>query len=153
MIDGSELAVLGGVLALAGGLCGSSIGIGYAASAGTAVLAEDPKQFRNVLVLASLPMTQTFYGLITMMMILLNYAPIAIGNPPLGLKILGAGIMVMFAEFFSATYQGRICASGISLLIKTRGKIFTNAILMAVYAELFGVFGLVFSMLVLMLIH
>ncbi|HIQ03326.1 MAG TPA: ATPase, partial [Desulfurococcales archaeon] len=103
VIDGSELAVLGGVLALAGGLCGSSIGIGYAASAGTAVLAEDPKQFRNVLVLASLPMTQTFYGLITMMMILLNYAPIAIGNPPLGLKILGAGIMVMFAEFFSAT--------------------------------------------------
>ena len=153
MINGSELAILGGALALAGGLGGSSMGVGYAASAGAAVLAEDPKQFRNVLVLASLPMTQTFYGLITLILIMLYYAPHAVGNIPYGLKVFGAGLIACFAEFFSAAYQGRICASGISLLIKTRGKIFTNAILMAVYAELFGVLGLVFSMLVLSLIH
>jgi len=153
MINGSELAILGGALALAGGLVGSSIGIGYAASAGVAVLAEDPKQFRNVLVLASLPMTQTFYGLITLILIMLYYAPHAVGNIPYGLKVFSAGLITCFAEFFSATYQGRICASGLSLLIKTRGRVFINAILMAVYAELFGVLGLVFSILVLSLIR
>ena len=66
LFDPTALATFGGVLALVGGLIGSSIGIGIAGSAGTATLSEDSGQFRNVIILASLPMTQSFYGLIVM---------------------------------------------------------------------------------------
>ncbi|HPQ60844.1 MAG TPA: hypothetical protein PLR43_04920, partial [Syntrophales bacterium] len=64
------LATFGGALALAGGLAGSAMGIANAGSAGTATLSEDAGQLRNVIVLASLPMTQTFYGLIILIIIL-----------------------------------------------------------------------------------
>ena len=70
IVDPASLAVLGGAIALAGGLVGSSMGIAVGASAGVATLAEEPGQFRNVVVLASLPMTQTFYGLIIFILIL-----------------------------------------------------------------------------------
>ena len=58
VVDPSSLAVIGGALALAGGLAGSSMGIASAASAGVATLAEDAKQLRNVIMLSSMPMTQ-----------------------------------------------------------------------------------------------
>jgi len=70
LVEPSSLAVLGGAIALGGGLLGSSIGIATAASAGAATMSEDRGQFRNVIILASLPMTQTFYGLIVMIIML-----------------------------------------------------------------------------------
>ena len=70
LVDPDSLAVLGGGIALGGGLLGSAIGIARAASAGVATLSEEPGQFRNVVVLASLPMTQSFYGLIVLILII-----------------------------------------------------------------------------------
>ena len=75
IFDATSLATLGGALALIGGLVGSSIGIAKAASAGTATLAEDSGQFRNVIVLSSLPMTQSFYGLIILILVLTAVVP------------------------------------------------------------------------------
>jgi len=63
------LATFGGAMALAGGLAGSAVGIANAASSGVATLSEEPGQLRNVIVLASLPMTQSFYGLIILIII------------------------------------------------------------------------------------
>lgn len=150
---GAALAVIGGSLALAGGLAGSSIGIGVAGSAGAATISEDPKQMRNVLLLASLPMTQTFYGLIILLYIITQVVQ---PNPELsldlGLRILGVGLIAAFAEGFSAAYQGVICGSGIALLPKTKGQILGSAIILAVYAELFGVLGMVFAILTLTLV-
>jgi len=42
LIDPMALAILGGALALGGGLVGSSVGIANAASAGIAVLSDKP---------------------------------------------------------------------------------------------------------------
>jgi len=42
LISPESLAVIGGAIALAGGLAGSSIGIGIAGSAGAATLSEEP---------------------------------------------------------------------------------------------------------------
>ena len=134
LVEPSSLAVLGGAIALGGGLLGSAIGIATAASAGAATLSEDRGQFRNVIVLASLPMTQSFYGLIVMIIILNTVVP----------KLPETG-----AECFSAIHQGNVCASGISLLPKTKGQIFTNAVMLAVFVELIGVLGLVFSIMAL----
>jgi len=147
MLIGPEaLAVVGGAIALAGGLAGSSIGIGIAGAAGAATLSEDPGQLRNVILLASLPMTQTFYGLITLILILTTVLP-KLADSNLGLAILGIGIITGAAEAFSGAYQGVVCASGISMLPKTKGRILTNAMMLAVFVELIGVFGLVFAIM------
>ncbi|MFW0859790.1 MAG: ATPase [Dehalococcoidia bacterium] len=148
-----SLAILGGAIALAGGLAGSSIGIGWAGSAGAAILADDPKQLRNVIVLAALPMTQTFYGLIILIIILTTVMPrVAEMGAGYGFAVLGIGVIAAAAEVFSAAYQGAVCASGISLLTKTKGRIFTNTIMLAVMIELFGVLGLVFTIMALSMI-
>jgi V/A-type H+-transporting ATPase subunit K len=153
MLIGPEaLAVVGGAIALAGGLAGSSIGIGIAGSAGAATLSEEPGQLRNVILLASLPMTQTFYGLITLILVLTTVMP-KLADSNLGLAVLGIGIITGAAEAFSGAYQGVVCASGISLLPKTKGRILTNAMMLAVFVELIGVFGLVFAIMSFALLH
>ncbi len=142
------LAYAGASIALLGGFIGSSLGIGAAGSAGAAALAEDPKQFRNVLLLASLPMTQTFYGLIVMIQFIYNIKGIAdkIGLET-GLAILALGFAVAFAEWFSAKYQGHVCASGIAELPRTKGAVTFNTVILAVYVELIGILGMVFGIL------
>ena len=147
LFDSASLAAIGGVLALVGGLIGSSIGIGIAGSAGTATLAEEPGQFRNVIILASLPMTQTFYGLIVLILVITAVVPNILANGGSGAMVLGAGLIAGAAECFSAIYQGNVCASGISVLPKTKGRILTNAIMLAVFVELLGVLGLVFTIM------
>ena len=61
--------------------------------------------------------------------------------------VLATGLIAGGAECFSAIYQGNVCASGISLLPKTKGRILINAIMLAVFVELLGVLGLVFSIM------
>ena len=146
-LDSAALATIGGTLALIGGLIGSSIGIGIAGSAGAATLSEEPGQFRNVLILASLPMTQSFYGLIVLILVLTSIVPNIVAQSGEGFMVLGAGLITGAAECFSAIYQGKICASGISLLPKTRGQILVNAMMLAVFVELLGVLGLVFAIM------
>jgi len=144
------LATFGGAMALAGGLAGSAIGIANAASSGVATLSEEPGQLRNVIVLASLPMTQSFYGLIILIIILTVVLPkIAVAGAGAGLTVLGIGIMAGFAELFSAIFQGSVCASGIALLPKTKGRILTASMMLAVFVELIGVLGLVFTIMAL----
>jgi V/A-type H+-transporting ATPase subunit K len=150
-MDPDALAILGGAIGLAGGMAGSAIGVGIAASAGTGTLSEEPGQFRNVILLSSLPMTQTFYALIILILIItvvLQYV-VTLGD---GLAVLGTGIFVAAAEGFSAAYQGVICASGISLLPKTKGKLLTTTMILAVLVELWGILGIVFTVLTLSLL-
>jgi len=147
LFDPASLATLGGAVALIGGLIGSSIGIGIAGSAGVATLSEDSGQFRNVIVLASLPMTQTFYGLIILILIITTVVPNMPAEGGAGFMVLGVGLVAAAAECFSAIYQGNVCAAGISLLPKTKGRILTNAMMLAVFVELIGVLGLVFTIM------
>jgi V/A-type H+-transporting ATPase subunit K len=152
LISPESLAVIGGAIALAGGLAGSAIGIGIAGSAGAATLSEEPGQLRNVILLASLPMTQTFYGLITLILILTTVLPKLGDSSGMGFAVLGIGVITAAAEAFSGAYQGSVCASGISLLPKTKGRILTNAMMLAVFVELIGVLGLVFAIMALALL-
>ncbi|MBN2179045.1 MAG: ATPase [Deltaproteobacteria bacterium] len=144
------LATIGGAIALIGGLVGSAVGIAMAASAGLATLSEDSSQLRNVIVLASMPMTQSFYGLIILIIILTVVFPkVAAAGIGVGIGVLTIGIMAGFAEIFSAMYQGSVCASGIALLPKTKGRILTASMMLAVFVELIGVLGLVFTIMAL----
>jgi len=147
MIDPSALASIGGAVALIAGLVGSAIGIATAASGGLATLSEDPRQFRNVLILASLPMTQSFYGLIVLILIITGVLPNMPAEGSAGFVALAVSLIAAFAFGFSAVYQGMVCASGIAMLPKTGGKILTSSMMLAVFVELIAVLALVFTIM------
>jgi len=152
IISPESLAVLGGAIALAGGLTGSSIGVGWTGSPAVHTLTEDPGQLRNVIVLISIPCTQTFYGLIVLILILTRVVPNIAAMPDpggSGFAVFALGIIAACAESFSAAYQGAICGSGAALLPKTKGAILTNTVMLAVFVELLGVLGMVFTIMAL----
>ena len=151
------LAYLGAVLPQIGGLAGSCIGILRTGRAGTAALAEDPTQFRNAYMLAALPITQTFYGLIVTLQLITLLNTIVSRNIAFelwsGLAILGIGLMGFAAELLSAAFQGSIAATGIAELPRTKGKILFHNLILAIYAELIGILGMVFCIVWLTIIR
>ncbi len=153
VFDPSMLASLGAVLGVFGGVIGSSIGTGIAASAGPSVISEDPASFKQVLILAALPITQTFYGLIFGLLTLTNVLPTLsnISWFKAG-AIFGVGLFDMGAELFSAWYQGVICRSGILELPKAGGKILMPSLILASYVEMLGILGLVLGYLLVTII-
>jgi len=152
IIDPAALATLGGTISLAGGLVGSSWGMAVAGSAGVAMLSQDPKQRKNVIILASLPMSRVFYSFIIMILIINTVAPeLSTAAEPqgAGFAVLAMGIMASVAFAVSGIYQGSVCAAGIAFLSKTNGHILTNSITLAVFVELVAVLGLVFTIIAL----
>lgn len=152
LVDQASLATLGGGIALAGGLAGSSLGIAISGAAGAAMLGQDSKQLRNVIILAALPMSRAFYAFIFLILVITTAVPAlgAMAEPSgSGFAILGIGIMASLAFGVSGAYQGSVCAAGIAGLSKTGGRILTNAIMLAVFVELLAVLGLVFSIMAL----
>ena len=148
-MEPTSLAILGGVVAQVGGIIGSCVGIVIAAAAGAATLSEDPKQFRSVIVLTALPITQTFYALIVLVLIITSVVPNLPAEGSGGLAVLFIGFITGAAELFSAWYQGVICASAISVLPKTKGGIFVPGIVLAALVELLGQLGMVFAIMAL----
>jgi V/A-type H+/Na+-transporting ATPase subunit K len=153
IIEPVSLTVAGGALALAGGIGGTSIGIGVAASRGAYTLANERRQLRNVIVLASLPMTNTFYALIVFLLIITTVVPRLPADSVLGFAVLAIGAMAGIVEFFSAWYLGVACAKAIAVLPMTRGKIFGRAILLAAMASLAAVLGMVFAIMAMALLN
>jgi len=151
-IDTASLATLGGGIALAGGLAGSSIGIAVSGAAGAAMLGQDPKQLRNVIILAALPMSRAFYAFIFLILIVTTSLPALAAMPDpggAGFSVFGIGIMAAMAFGVSGAFQGAVCAAGICGLSKTGGRNLTNSIMLAVFVELLAVLGLVFSIMAL----
>lgn len=141
-------------LPLIGGIIGSTTGMKHTCSVGASVLSEDPTQFRNVLLLASLPMTQTFYGLIQLIYMSLFYIQPGIEMTLYkALGMFGIGFAGFLSEFLSAWAQGIICAAGIADLPRTKGKNLLGTIILAVYVELWGILGIVFTILGLSLLR
>ena len=146
LLDPASVATLGGGIALAGGLAGSAIGIAIAASAGAATLSQDRTQLRNVIILAALPMSRAFYGIIVLLIVLSTVVP-KLTTVPDGFVVLSCAVIAAFSFGVSGACQGYVCASGISFLPKTKGKILANSIMLAVFVELLAVLGLVFTIM------
>ncbi|MBN1151760.1 MAG: ATPase, partial [Dehalococcoidia bacterium] len=143
---------LGGGIALAGGLAGSSLGIAVSGAAGAAMLGQDPKQLRNVIILAALPMSRAFYAFIFLILVVTTSIPALAAMPDpngSGFAVFGIGVMAAMAFGVSGAFQGSVCAAGICGLSKTGGRNLTNAIMLAVFVELLAVLGLVFSIMAL----
>ena len=148
LTSAAAIAMAGPPLALLGTV-GSAIGTAIAGSAGVPITAEDPMQRGRVLILAALPMTQTFYGFIFMFMAfthVLSLPSISLGG---AYAMVALGLVVGLIELFSAIWQGKVCKSAIALLIKTRGAIMGMGLIMAVYVELFAILGMAFGIMAL----
>ena len=151
-IGAESLAAVGGAVALAGGLGGAAIGMAIAGYKGVATLAEQPQHLRTVIILAALPMSRVFYGLIALVLVISIVIPKIAAMPDpggSGFAVLACCVIAAFAFGFSGMYQGTVCGSGILSLIKSRGRILTNALVLAVFVELIAVLGLVFTIMAL----
>ena len=154
-ISAESLAIFGGAIALAGGLAGAAIGMAMAGYSGVAILAEEPKHMKSVIILAALPMSRVFYGFIILVFILTTVVPRIAAMPDPGgngFAVAACGVISAAAFSFSGIHQGTVCSAGIAALIKTRGRILTNSIMLAVFVELIAVLGLVFTIMSLSLL-
>lgn len=121
-MSGLFYAILGAALAVGLSGVGSARGVGLVGEAGSGLLSEEPKMFSKVLILQILPGTQGLYGFIIALM-MFNKIGLLGGNladltSAQGLSLLAASIPMALTGYFSAIYQGRVAASGISLIAK-----------------------------------
>ena len=150
IFTGNNLALLGAALAAILSGMGSAKGVGLVGEAASGLLAEDPSKFGKALILQALPGTQGIYGLITAFLIifklgLLSGAPVTL-TVGQGMYYLVAGLPIAVVGLYSGIKQGRVAASGISLLAK-RPKEIGKAITSAALVETYAIFAVLVSLL------
>ena len=149
---GNALALIGAALAVAIPAVGSSFGMTAAQQAAAGVISEEPEKFGKTLILQLLPSSNALYGFVVAFLVLLNTVMAGAGAPTYtnvqGLMVLGACIPVALVGM-SAIAQGKVCAACITMVGK-RGELSGRAITMAIFIELFALFGLIFSILAVM---
>ena len=144
--SGLIFAALGAAVAVFLSGIGSAKGVGMVGEVAAGLMAEEPEKFGKSLVLQLLPGTQGLYGFVIGLMVLgkLN-ASMTFQN---GLGILMACLPVALAGYGSAIAQGRVAASGISLLAKNEEQN-TKGIIYAVMVETYALLAFVVSIMLL----
>ena len=146
------LGQLGLALPLGMGALGSALGIGAAGRAASGAWAKEAREGKPLnfkyIVLTGMPLSQTIYGLILMLVGLSGavYDPELVSNNAGAL--LSIGIAGGLAEMFSAWMQGAIGAAGCRALSEGEGKGLVFIIIAMGIAETVGLFGFVFLLLV-----
>ena len=149
--DNSTLLILGCALAVGISGISSATGLAISGSAAVAVTAEKPNLFGKCLILQVLPMTQSVYGLLTAILLmmgagLLGGSPRAdMTNPIIGVASVWIGLVVGLTSI-SAINQGLVASSSISAVgrnpdVAARGIIFT------ITTETMAIFGLLTAIL------
>ena len=142
------LVILGCALAIGIAGISSAIGLSLAGSSAVAVTAEKPDLFGKLLVLQVLPMTQSVYGLLTAILLMMGVG--ILGGEPLATPLQGMGAiwigLAVGLTGMSAINQGMVASSSISAVgrnpeVAARGIIFT------VMPETIAIFGLLVGIL------
>ena len=143
---GVLFATLGAAVAVFLSGIGSARGVGMVGEVAAGLMAEEPEKFGKSLVLQLLPGTQGLYGFVIGLMVLGKLKP----EMPIqtGLGILMACLPIAFAGYGSAIAQGRVAASGISLLAKNEEQN-TKGIIYAVMVETYAILAFAMSFLLL----
>lgn len=147
--SGLFIAVLGAALAVGLAGIGSAKGVGLVGEAGAGLLSEDPKMFLKVLILQLLPGTQGLYGFI-IALLMFNRLGLTSGEAveitaAQGLSFLVAALPMALTGLFSAVYQGRVAASGISLIAKQPTQT-VRAMTIAALVEFYAVLAFLVSL-------
>ena len=150
IFTGNNLALLGAALAAALAGMGSAKGVGLVGEAASGLLSEDPSKFGKALILQALPGTQGIYGLITAFLIIFKMGILS-GAPATltvaqGAYFLMASLPIAIVGFYSGVKQGKVAASGISLIAK-RPKEVGKAITSAALVETYAIFAVLVSLL------
>ena len=145
---GLFLAVLGAALAVGFAGVGSAKGVGLVGEAGAGLLSEDSSLFGRVLILQILPGTRGLYGFLIALIIfiktgILSGAPLELTWTQ-GLSIFAAAMPMAVVGYFSAIYQGRVAASGVSLIAKKPTEL-VKGMTMAALVETYAVLALLVS--------
>jgi len=128
-----SLVILGCALAIGIAGIASAIGLALAGSSAIAVTAEKPELFGKLLVLQVLPMTQSVYGLLTAILLMMGAGLLGGGNaivsPLMGTGAVWIGLAVGLTGI-SAINQGMVASASISAVgrnpdVAARGIIFT----------------------------
>lgn len=150
MTSGINLALLGAALAVIVAGIGSAKAVGKVGEAVSGLLTENPSLFGKALILQALPGTQGLYGFMTAFLIILKLGFLGGDVPQLsfagGMYFVCAALPIAITGYYSAIKQGRVAASGITLLAKqpeASGKAITSAGLV----ELYAIFALIASLL------
>lgn len=147
---GLFFAILGAAFAVGFAGIGSARGVGIAGEAGAGLLTEKPELFGKVLIMQILPGTQGLYGFIVAIL-LLNKIGFLRGVPAAltwsqGLSFFAAALPMAIAGYFSAVYQGRVAASGVSMLAKNSSQTI-KAMALSALVETYAVLALLVSIL------
>ena len=145
---GLFFAILGAAFAAGFAGVGSARGVGIAGEAGAGLLTEKPELFGKVLILQILPGTQGLYGFI-IALLLLNKIGLTGGTPieltwSQGLSFFAACLPMAIAGYFSAVYQGRVAASGVSMIAKQSTET-SKAMILSAMVETYAVLALLIS--------
>ena len=154
IFSGQNLALLGAALAAALAGIGGATGVGIVGEASSAMLQEDPTKFGKALLLQALPGTQGIYGLVTAFLIINKIG--LLGGQPLelttaqGAFFLMASLPIAIVGLVSGIAQGRVAATGISLVSK-RPSESIKAVTSAALVETYAIFALLVSLLPILL--
>ncbi|HDD57569.1 MAG: V-type ATP synthase subunit K [Thermoplasmata archaeon] len=143
--------IIGCMIAVVVAGISSAIGLALAGSSAAAVTAEKPELFGRTLVLQVLPMTQSVYGLLTAILLMMGAgllggtARVDLTNTSLGVAAIWVGLIVGLTGT-SAINQGMVASASISAAgrnpeVAARGIIFT------VMPETIAIFGLLVGIL------
>jgi len=147
--ENKTLVILGCALAIGIAGIASAIGLALAGSSAVAVTAEKPDLFSKCLILQVLPMTQSVYGLLTAILLMMGAGLLGGGGatvtPLMGMGAIWIGLAVGLTGI-SAINQGMVASSSISAVgrnpeVASRGIIFT------VMPETIAIFGLLVGIL------
>lgn len=145
---GLFLAILGAALAAGLSGIGSARGVGLVGEAGAGLLSEDSSMFMKILVLEILPGTQGLYGFLIAIFVfiktgIISGAPVEMTTTQ-GLALLAGALPMAIVGYFSAVYQGRVAASGVSLIAKKPTELVKGMTIAAV-VEFYAVLALLVS--------
>ena len=144
--------MLGCLMAVAIAGISSAIGLALAGTSAVAVTAEKPELFGRLLVLQVLPMTQSVYGLLTAILLMMGAGLLGgaakvdfVAQPWIGIAAIWIGAIVGLTGL-SAINQGMVASASIASIgrnpeVAARGIIFT------VMPETIAIFGLLVAIL------
>ena len=148
--ENKKLVILGCAIAIGIAGIASAIGLALAGSSAIAVTAEKPDLFGKCLVLQVLPMTQSVYGLLTAILLMMGAGLLGGGGETLVSALQGVGGLwiglAVGLTGISAINQGMVASASISAVgrnpdVAARGIIFT------VMPETIAIFGLLVGIL------
>ncbi|MBR5554337.1 MAG: V-type ATP synthase subunit K [Clostridia bacterium] len=153
MTWGTIIALTGAVIAALLACIGSARGVGIACEAGNAVVAEDPTKAGKALLLEALPGSQGIYGFVTAFMVLMNVGVIGGSIAQLtmaqGWYLFISCLPIAIVGYFSAVFQGKVCATGMNILAKKPDDSI-KGVTAAALVETYAIFSLLVSLLLIL---